>query len=104
LVDKRLKTADSLIKGCQREVWLHSEFKGSKIVFTADSDAIIIKGIVALLIRVTLGHTANNIINTKFQFINKIGLVEKLSPNSSNDLVSMIKKMKLNTALLKSKE
>jgi cysteine desulfuration protein SufE len=100
-IDKQYKTADRLIKGCQSKVWLHSELKEAKIVFTADSDAIITKGIVALLIRVISGHTAGEIINAKFQFINKIGLMEHLSPNRANGLVSMIKQMNLDAVLLR---
>jgi len=103
LIDKQYKTDDRLIKGCQSKVWLHTELKNEKVVFTADSDAIITKGIVALLIRVISRRTADEIINAQFKFINKIGLIEHLSPNRSNGLVSMIKQMKLNAVLLKSK-
>ena len=103
LIDKQNKTDDRLIKGCQSRVWLHSELYDEKVVFTADSDAIITKGIVALLIRVISDHTGDEIINAQFEFINKIGLIEHLSPNRSNGLVSMIKQMKLDAVLLKSK-
>jgi cysteine desulfuration protein SufE len=95
LIDAQCKTDDRLIKGCQSRVWLHSELNSDKIIFTADSDAIITKGIVALLIRVISGHTTDEIINAPLGFINKIGLIEHLSPNRSNGLVSMIKQMKL---------
>jgi cysteine desulfuration protein SufE len=95
LIDAQCKTDDRLIKGCQSSVWLHSELNTDKIIFTADSDAIITKGIVALLIRVISGHTTDEIINAPLGFINQIGLMEHLSPNRSNGLVSMIKQMKL---------
>ena len=103
LIDKQYKTKERLIKGCQSNVWLHSELKEEKIFFTADSDAIITKGIVALMIRVISGHTSEEIINAQFEFINKIGLIEHLSPTRSNGLVSMIKQMKLDAVILKSK-
>jgi cysteine desulfuration protein SufE len=100
LIDMQYKTADKLIKSCQSKVWLHSELKDKKIVFTADSDAIITKGIVALLIRVISGNTADEIINAQLKFINKIGLIEHLSPNRGNGLVSMIQQMKLDAVVL----
>ena len=101
LIDKQYKTDDRLIKGCQSKVWLRSEVKDEKIFFTGDSDAIITKGIVALMIRVISGHTADEIINAQFEFINKIGLIEHLSPTRSNGLVSMLKQMKLDAMVLK---
>ena len=101
LIDRQYKTADRLIKGCQSKVWLHSVLKDEKIFFTADSDAIITKGIVALMIRVISGQTADEIINAQFEFINKIGLMEHLSPTRSNGLLSMIKQMKLDAVVLK---
>jgi len=103
LIEKQYKTDDKLIKGCQSKVWLQSGLKDGKIVFTADSDAIITKGIVALLIRVISNRTAGEILNTKFEFINKIGLIEHLSPTRSNGLISMIKQMKFDAVLLESK-
>ena len=103
LIDEQNKTDDLLIKGCQSRVWLHSELYDKKVVFTADSDAIITKGIVALMIRVISGHTSDEIINTPFDFVNKIGLIENLSPTRGNGLVSMIKQMKLDAMLLKAK-
>jgi len=102
LIEKQHKTDDRLIKGCQSKVWVHSELKEKKIVFSADCDAVITKGIIALMIRVISGHTANEIINSQFEFINKIGLIEHLSPMRSNGLVSMIKQMKLDAVVLKS--
>jgi cysteine desulfuration protein SufE len=101
LIDSQYKTADKLIKGCQSRVWLHSELRDEKIIFTADSDAIITKGIVALLIRVISGNTADEIINAPLKFINTIGLIEHLSPNRGNGLVSMIQQMKRDAMVFK---
>jgi len=101
LIDEQYKTSDKLIQGCQSKVWLHSELKEEKIIFTADSDGIITKGIIALIISVISGHKAGEIINAQFEFINKIGLIEHLSPSRSNGLVSMVKQMKLDALVLK---
>ena len=95
LIKDEYKTDDRLIKGCQSRVWLHSELKDGKVFFTADSDAIITKGIVALMIRVLSGHTPDEIINADLSFVDMIGLKEHLSPTRANGLVSMIKQMKL---------
>ncbi|MCW3086221.1 MAG: SufE family protein [Bacteroidetes bacterium] len=95
MIDEKNKTDDKLIKGCQSRVWMHSELKDGKIIFTADSDAIITKGMVALMIRVLSGHTPDEIINSKLDFVEKIGLTKHLSPTRSNGLLSMIKQMKL---------
>ena len=89
------KTDDRIIKGCQSKVWLHSELKDGKIVFTADSDAIITKGMVALMIRVLSNQKPEDVLNADLAFIDKIGLKEHLSPTRANGLVSMIKQMKL---------
>ncbi len=94
LIDPALKTEERIIKGCQSRVWLNSELKEGKLVFTADSDAIITKGMVALIIRVLSGQTPQEVVNAKLDFINKIGLVQHLSPTRANGLVSMITKMK----------
>ena len=94
------KTDSRLIRGCQSRVWLHSELKDGKIVFTADSDAIITKGIVALMIRVLGGHPWKEIQDAKLDFIDKIGLKEHLSPTRANGLVSMIKQMKMDAIAL----
>jgi cysteine desulfuration protein SufE len=93
--DPAFKTSDNLIKGCQSRVWLNAEFVDGKIVFTADSDAIITKGIIALLIRVLSNHTPDEILNSELYFIDKIGLKENLSPTRANGLVSMIKQIKM---------
>ena len=95
LIDAPYKNADHLIKGCQSQVWLHAANQGDKIDFTADSDAIITKGIIALLVRVLSGQPAEAIAHADLYFINSIGLKEHLSPTRSNGLVSMVKQMKL---------
>lgn len=95
LIDASLKTDDRLIKGCQSKVWLHSELIDGVVIFKADSDAIITKGIVALMIRVLSGHTPKEIIDAELSFIDKIGFKEHLSPTRANGLISMIKQMKL---------
>lgn len=89
------KTDENLIKGCQSRVWLHAELLDSKIVFTADSDAIITKGIIALMIRVFSNQTPRDIAKSDVYFIDKIGLQEHLSPTRSNGLLSMLKQIKM---------
>ncbi|MGZ4033254.1 MAG: SufE family protein [Bacteroidia bacterium] len=101
LIDPKYKTENNLIKGCQSQVWMHSELKDGKIVYTADSDAIITKGMVALMIRVLSNHTPEEIINSKLDFVEKIGLTKHLSPTRSNGLLSMIKQMKLDAIAYK---
>jgi cysteine desulfuration protein SufE len=95
VIDPKFKTKDFLIEGCQSKVWLHPEFEGGKIIFTADSDAIITKGIVSLLIRVLSDRTPDEIISTDLYFIDRIGLRQNLSPTRSNGLLSMVRQMKL---------
>ncbi|MEZ4797114.1 MAG: SufE family protein [Flavobacteriaceae bacterium] len=95
LIDEQYKTDDNLIKGCQSKVWVHAELKDDKIVFTADSDAIITKGIVAILIRVFSNQHPKDIIEANTNFIDEIGLKEHLSPTRANGLVSMIKQIKM---------
>lgn len=92
--DDKNKTPSNLIQGCQSRVWLNAEMKEGKIIFSADSDAIITKGIVAILIRVANNRTPEEVMNLSFDFIEKIGLKENLSPTRANGLVSMIKNMK----------
>jgi cysteine desulfuration protein SufE len=94
LIKDEYKTEDYLVRGCQSRVWLHAEKQGENIVFTADSDAIITKGIIALLVRVLSNQPAAKVAKSDLDFINKIGLKDHLSPNRSNGLVSMIQKMK----------
>jgi cysteine desulfuration protein SufE len=95
MIDKQHKTDDRLIKGCQSRVWLYSELYDEKVVFTADSDAIITKGMVAILIRVFSGQSPEEIMKADTKFIDVIGLKEHLSPNRANGLVSMIKQIKM---------
>jgi len=95
LIDSSLKKDDKLIRGCQSKVWLHAELDSDKVLFTADSDAIITKGIIAVLIRVFSNQTPEEIIQADTSFIDEIGLKEHLSPTRANGLVSMIKQMKL---------
>ena len=94
-IDEKYKTEDNLIRGCQSRVWLHAKHTDGKIIYTADSDAIMSKGIVAILINVLSGQAPSEIATAKLDFINKIGLKEQLSPTRANGLVSMIKQMKL---------
>ena len=95
LIDETKKTDSNLIVGCQSRVWLSSEYKDGLIYFTADSDAVITKGIAFLLIRVFSGHTPTEIIEAETTFLDKIGLKEHLSPTRSNGLLSMVKQIKL---------
>lgn len=94
-IDAKHKTEDNLIAGCQSRVWLHAEKQDGKIIYTADSDAIMTKGIIAILIRVLSDQKAEDIISADLGFIDKIGLKEQLSATRANGLVSMIKKIKL---------
>jgi len=95
IIDDKYKVEENLIKGCQSRVWLHAELIEGKINFTADSDAIITKGIVGLVIRVFSGHTPKEIAETELFFIDQIGLQEHLSPTRSNGLLSMLKQIKV---------
>lgn len=95
VIDARYKTKDFLIEGCQSKVWLHPGYDGEMITFTADSDAIITRGIVALLIKVLSKRSPEEIINSDLYFIDKIGLRQNLSPTRSNGLLSMVRQMKL---------
>ncbi len=102
-IDEKYKNKQFLISGCQSQVWLHAKMDDGKVYFTADSDALITKGIVHILIRVLSGQRPDEIINAELDFIDKIGLKEHLSPTRSNGLVSMIKQMKLYAIAFKSK-
>lgn len=95
LIEEQYKTEDRLIKGCQSQVWVHAEMKDGKVIFTADSDAFITKGIISLLTRVFSNQTPEDIAQAEVKFIDEIGLKEHLSPTRANGLVSMIKQMKL---------
>lgn len=103
LIEEHYKKEENLIKGCQSQVWLHAENENDKIVFTADSDAILTKGIIALLIRTFSNQKANDILQADTTFIDQIGLKEHLSPTRANGLVSMIKQIKLYAIALQSK-
>jgi len=95
LIKEEFKTDDNIIKGCQSKVWLKGEQNNDKIVFTADSDAILTKGIIAILIRVFSNQKSSDILNADMDFIDEIGLKEHLSPTRANGLVSMIKNIKM---------
>lgn len=95
LIKDQYKTEENIIKGCQSKVWVHAEMKDDTIVFTADSDAIITKGIIAIIIRVFSNQHPKDIIEANTDFIDEIGLKEHLSPTRANGLVSMIKQLKL---------
>ena len=95
LIKEELKTDNNLIKGCQSKVWLQGEQNDDKIIFTADSDAILTKGIIAILIRAFSNQKAIDILNADTDFIDEIGLKEHLSPTRANGLVSMIKNIKM---------
>ncbi len=98
------KTADNLIDGCQSRLWLSADYSDEHIHFSADSDAIIVKGIVSLLIRVLNGRTPQEILDTELYFIDRIGLRDHLSPTRSNGLLSMVKQMRMYALAFKSKE
>lgn len=104
MIDEQYKTPEFLIEGCQSQVWLHADFHDGKVFFTADSDAIITKGIVNLLIRVLSERTPQEIIDNDLHYLDAIGLKEHLSPTRSNGLASMIKQIKLYAVAFKAKE
>ena len=93
-LDEKYKTEQNLIDGCQSRVWLQCDLVDGKLVFTADSDALIVKGIIALLIQVLSGHTPKEILDADLYFIDKIGLRDHLSPTRSNGLLAMVKQIK----------
>ena len=95
MIDSQYKKEENLIKGCQSKVWLHAQLEDGKIVYTADSDAIITKGIVSILIRTFTNQSPSEILAANTNFIDEIGLKEHLSPTRANGLVSMIKQIKL---------
>lgn len=94
-LDDKYKTESNLIDGCQSRVWLQADYKDGKIYFTAESDALIVKGIIALLIRVLSGHTPQEILDTDLYFIDRIGLKDHLSPTRSNGLLAMVKQIRM---------
>jgi cysteine desulfuration protein SufE len=103
LIDPQYKTDQYIISGCQSKVWLHARFESGRVIYTADSDAIITKGIVSLLLRVLSGQTPDDILATNLEFVDRIGLKEHLSPTRSNGLTSMIKQMKFYALAFKTK-
>jgi cysteine desulfuration protein SufE len=103
LIDEHYKTEENIIKGCQSKVWVHGEEQEGKIVFTADSDAILTKGIIAILIRTFSNQQASDILASDTDFIDEIGLKEHLSPTRANGLVSMIKQIKMYALAFQSK-
>lgn len=103
-LDAKYKTEQNLIDGCQSRVWLQANYVDGQIVFTADSDALITKGIIALLIQVLSGHTPSEIANADLYFIDRIGLKEHLSPTRSNGLLSMVKQIRMYALAYEAKE
>ena len=103
-LDEKYKTEQNLIEGCQSRVWLQADDVDGKIVFNAESDALIVKGIIALLIKVLSGHTPDEILNADLYFIDKIGLRDHLSPTRSNGLLSMVKQIRMYALAFKAKE
>ena len=102
-IDEKYRTPEHLIEGCQSRVWLNAELEDGKVIFTADSDAIIVKGIISLLIKVLSGHTPDEILESDLHFIDAIGLAEHLSPTRSNGLAAMVKQMRLYALAYKTK-
>ena len=102
-LDERYKTESNLIEGCQSRVWLQADYVDGKIIFQGESDAVIVKGIVSLLISVLSGHTPQEILDADLYFIEKIGLKEHLSPTRSNGLLAMVKQMKMYALVYKMK-
>lgn len=103
-IEEKYKTNENLIEGCQSRVWLQADYREGRVVFRAESDALIVKGIVDLLVRVLSGHTPQEILDADLYFIDRIGLKEHLSPTRSNGLVAMLKQMKMYALAFKAKE
>jgi cysteine desulfuration protein SufE len=103
-LDPKYKTEQNLIQGCQSRVWLQADLVDGNIIYQAESDALIVKGIVALLIRVLSGHTPDEILNANLHFIDDIGLKEHLSPTRSNGLLAMVKQMRIYALAFKAKQ
>ena len=101
VIEEKYKTEDNIIKGCQSRVWLFAEMNNGKVFFTADSDAIITKGLVAIMVRVLSGHTPDEILDARMEFIDVIGLKQHLSPTRSNGLLAMVKRMKMDALMYK---
>lgn len=103
-LDEKYKTDQNLIEGCQSRVWLQADEVDGKVIFQAESDALIVKGIIALLIKVLSGHTPDEILEADLYFIPRIGLQEHLSPTRSNGLLAMVKQMHMYALAFKAKE
>lgn len=103
-LEEKYKTESNLIEGCQSRVWLQADYEDGKILFKGESDAVIVKGIVSLLINIMSGHTPQEILDTDLYFIEKIGLREHLSPTRSNGLVAMVKQMRMYALAFRTKE
>lgn len=103
-LDERYKVENNLIDGCQSRVWLQADYRDGRIYFAAESDALIVKGIIALLIRVLSGHTPDEILSADLYFIDRIGLKEHLSPTRSNGLLAMVKQMRVYALAFKAKQ
>lgn len=103
-LDEKYQTEQNLIDGCQSRVWLQADMEDGNVVFQAESDALIVKGIIALLIKVVSGHTPDEILNSDLYFIEKIGLKEHLSPTRSNGLLAMVKQMRMYALAFKAKQ
>lgn len=103
-LDPKYKTEQNLIDGCQSRVWLQADFIDGNIVFQAESDALIVKGIIALLIKIVSGHTPDEILDSDLYFIEKIGLKEHLSPTRSNGLLAMVKQIRMYALAFKAKQ
>ena len=103
-LDPSYKTEQNLIDGCQSRVWLQAELQDGKVIFMAESDALIVKGIITLLIKVLSGHTPEEILNADLYFIDRIGLKEHLSPTRSNGLLAMVKQMRMYALAFKAKQ
>lgn len=102
-LDEKHKTDANIIKGCQSRVWLNSYLDNDKVIFEADSDAIIVKGLVSLLVKVLSGHEPSEIVNTPIDFLDRVGLQKHLSPTRSNGLAAMLKQMKLHALAYQAK-
>ena len=102
-LDEKYKIPQNIIEGCQSRVWLNAELVDGKVIFEGESDAVLVKGIVSLLIQVLSGHTPEEIVDTELYFIDKIGLKEHLSPTRSNGLLAMVKQMKMYALVYKMK-
>ena len=102
-LDEKFKIPQNIIEGCQSRVWLNAELVDGKVIFEGESDAVLVKGIVSLLIQVLSGHTPEEIVDTELYFIDKIGLKEHLSPTRSNGLLAMVKQLKMYALVYKMK-